>query len=248
MSKKSTPELLGDEEFLRQHHLMEMSVGARQVFRLAKILDKNSHDKPATAGELFNGGFFYGADEIGVEFRKAGFPKYPVRATMAELEKIAERYVGEAPDIKNPRNLRASYAWVLAHFAEAEYYRQKFISEKDFIELWGTGVLMGRLVEWWLWRREGHDADAVRGEGFDPKRPRLRTGRRTSRHKLRRNKNIIQRAQKLLQMGEARFTSSGKINISTLADLVRISLKLDIKDTSIKVIIRKALHDGKLTD
>jgi hypothetical protein len=63
--------------------------------------------------------------------------------------------------IKDPRNLRASYAWVLAHFAEAEYYRQKFMSERDFIELWGTGVLMGRLVEWWLWRTEGHDRMAA---------------------------------------------------------------------------------------
>lgn len=163
MSRKPKPELLGSEEFLRQHQLIEMDVGARQVFRLSEMGEEKAFDKSVTVAEMFGGGFFFGADELGVDCRKAGFPRYPTRATMAELETIAEQYVGTAPDIKDPKNLDASRAWVLANFAAAEYYRQKFMNENNFVEVWGIGVLMGRLAEWWAWRREGHDRNAISG-------------------------------------------------------------------------------------
>lgn len=177
MSKKPIPELLGDDEYLRQHHVIEISVGALQVFRVVKLDDDNSRDEPITAGELFSGGFFYGADELGADVRKAGFPKYPARVTMAELEKIAEQYVGAAPNIKDPKNLPASYAWVLANFADAEYYRRKFMSENNFVNVWGMGVLMGRIVEWWNWRGQKLDRRAAGKRDSEDALPKARSAR-----------------------------------------------------------------------
>ena len=49
-------------------------------------------------------------------------------------------------------------------------------------------------------------------------------------------------------MNEGRFASSGRINISNLADLVITSLKPDIKATRVKEILREAIRDRKLTD
>ena len=197
MSKKPIPELLGDDEYLRQHHVIEISVGALQVFRVAKIDDDNSRDEPVTAGELFSGGFFYGADELGADFRKAGLPKYPARVKMAELEKIAEQYVGAAPNIKDPKKLPASYAWVLANFADAEYYRRKFMNENNFVQVWGMGVLMGRLAEWWNWRKEGHDLDAVQQASFSLGRDKKEGAKAVRQSKDRRRREIADIVGKL---------------------------------------------------
>lgn len=110
-----------------------------------------------------------------------------------------------------------------------------------------TGAEIGRLDKE---RRLkfAHEPDAIRGEDFDPKRPRRKTGRSPNKHKKTRDENIVERARVFLRMNKGRFASSGLINISNLADLVITSLKPDIKATRVKEILREAIRDRKLTD
>ena len=163
---------------------------------------------------------------------------------MSEREAIAERYTGAAPNIVNPKDIRASGAWVLVQFSVAEWLCQLHISSNDLGGVWSAGVRMGRLAEWWVWRRKMYDAEAVLGRNFfgkktdAAKKGRIKKGKERAAH-------VIEFARQLLGGGYGRF-ASGRINQRKLARNFLKLVKPRIKERRVRQIISDAVRDGKL--
>jgi hypothetical protein len=137
--------------------VVEENIGARRVRRSFKV-DGIDAKRVSEIEALFPGVDVFNLESA---LKKAGFPQYPTPVTAGEREKIAERFTGAAPSCEDLKDLHASLAWVLVHFAAAEYDRQHYIKENDTDGVWRIGVHMGRLVEWWDWRRRGYDRRAA---------------------------------------------------------------------------------------
>ena len=162
MSKKPVPGLMGNAKLLSGFSSQEVNVGARRITRIVRPGESDLFQGALDADSLFNTAF--GEFDVILllnKVREAGFPEYPAPGTPSEREAIAERYTGAAPNIENPKDIRASLAWVLVRLAEFEYLHQRYISENNFGGVFFAGVRMGNLSEWWRCRSKGHDAEAV---------------------------------------------------------------------------------------
>ena len=114
-----------------------------------------------TAENLF-GRYLGGAEKaILADVNAAGFPDDLSINDRRAFERIAEEYVGTAPDPDDLDNLEAARAFVIAAFA----YFDRCAAEADLANhkprLYNRLLAIGRLLEWWRWRSEKHDAEAV---------------------------------------------------------------------------------------
>ncbi len=247
MSKKPVPGLMGNAKLLSGFSLQEVNVGARHISRFVRSGDNDLFQSILDADSLFETAF----GDIGVfvleeMLQEAGFPEYPASITLRERETIAERYTGAVPNIDNPKDIPASRAWVLVQFSAAEWLRQQFISNNNLGGVWCAGVRMGRLAEWWVWRREGHDAEAVHGQKF----PARKTGKATKAHHRKsedRAAHVIETAQRILDADfpKLRF-ADGRINLSRLARAVLRATRPGLKVDRIRQILREAVRGGKM--
>ncbi len=249
MSKKPVPGLMGNAKFLPGSSMQKVHVGARQITRVVQPGDDDLHWDILDADSLFGGGFG-DVDVFVLEqmLREAGFPEYPVHGTPSERDAIAERYTGAAPNIENPKDIRASLAWALVRFAEAEISRQHYISSNNLGGVWCAGVRMGRLAEWWVWRSEGHDAEAVHGQKF----PAGTTDKATEAHikvAQERADQVLFAARAVLKSGLGR-KKNGNINHTKLAEEIlrkySEALNIRIGKSAVAQITKEHNLNGKL--
>jgi hypothetical protein len=247
MSKKPVPGLMGNAKFLPGSSRQEVQVGARRFTRFVQPGETDLFQSVLDADSLFETAFGdFGVFVLEEMLQEAEFPEYPAIITVSERETIAKRFTGAAPNIDNPKDIPASLAWVLVQFSMAENLRQFYISSNNFGGVWSAGVRMGRLADWWVWRREGHDAEAVHGQKF----PARKTGKATkARHRKSEDRaaHVIETAQRILDADfpKLRF-ADGRINLSRLARAVLRATRPGLKVDRIRQILREAVRGGKM--
>lgn len=89
------------------------------------------------------------------------------------IEETVERRLGVVPDAGDAGNIEQAEAWALCAFAHWDHEVQSLLGrraqgvlrEEDLAvvdqEIVRCSVLLGRLMEWWCWRSEGHDRRAA---------------------------------------------------------------------------------------
>ncbi len=130
-----------------------------------------------TAENLF-GRYLGGAEKaILADVNAAGFPDDLSINDRRAFERIAEEYVGTAPDPDDLDNLEAARAFVIAAFA----YFDRCAAEADLANhkprLYNRLLAIGRLLEWWRWRSEKHDRRAVGKRSSEDALPEARNAR-----------------------------------------------------------------------
>jgi len=107
-------------------------------------------------------------------------------------------------------------AWFLTNFAY--FYSRQNASYADIDERLKWAHALGRLLEWWRWRREGHDLGAVQQARFSSGRDKKEGAKAVRQSKDRRRREIAEIVGKL---GDApRFKTgkkAGEVNFSEWA-------------------------------
>ncbi len=135
--------------------------GKTGALEYATLGDLEPQHALTTAENLF-GRYLGGAEKaILADVNAAGFPDDLSANDRRAFERIAEEYVGTAPDPDDLGNLEATRAFVIAAFA----YFDRCAAEADLanhqLRLHNRLLAIGRLLEWWRWRSEKHDRRAA---------------------------------------------------------------------------------------
>jgi len=72
--------------------------------------------------------------------------------------------VGAKPSMRDTTDLKASEAWVLVAFAQIDFWRRRAVESGAAEDAALYGIMLGRCIEWWRWRRLGLDRKAA-GKG-----------------------------------------------------------------------------------
>ena len=117
-------------------------------------------------------------------------------------------------------------AWFLTNFAY--FYSRQNASYADIAERLRWAHALGRLLEWWRWRREGHDLGAVQQARFSSGRDKKEGSKAVTQSKDRRRREIAEIVGKL---GDApRFKTgkkAGEVNFSEWAREVLKEARID---------------------
>lgn len=139
-----------------------MEIGAREIKRAAHSNEPLKSQDVSIFMGLFDN-HFGDCDliELLVDMREKGFPEYPEGSSLADHMLTAAQSIDNLPTPKDVKDSDRSRAWVLAWLSWHNYLWEKAIAENNPHDARNAGIAMGRLVEWWVWRRDGHDRRAT---------------------------------------------------------------------------------------
>ena len=119
------------------------------------------------ANELPDFEFFQDMGDIKawqVIVQECGIPSDPEQRRhmgQSDYRAAVKQRLGVEPSPADPSDIRASFGWVVAQFAGFHEILSRQRKNGDLNGAVETAKYIGRLFEWWRWRREGHDAEAV---------------------------------------------------------------------------------------
>jgi len=204
------------------------------------------------ANELPDFEFFQDMGDIKtwqVIVQECGIPSDPEqRRHMGQSDYCAavKQRLGVEPSPSDPSDIRASFGWVVAQFAGFHKILSQQRKDGDLNGAVDTAKYIGRLFEWWRWRREGHDAEAIHGQKFHARK----TGEATkARHQKSEDRaaHVIETAQRILDADfpKLRF-ADGRINLTRLARAVLRATRPGLKVDRIRQILREAVRGRKM--
>ena len=232
------------------HDLVDWDTVTRGAVKYQKPRISPENVLGRLANELPDFEFFQDMGDIKawqVIVQECGIPSDPEQRRhmgQSDYRAAVKQRLGVEPSPADPSDIRASFGWVVAQFAGFHEILSRQRKNGDLNGAVETAKYIGRLFEWWRWRREGHDAEAVFGRSFSGKTTDAAKKGRTKKGKER-AQHVIEFTRRLLDGDYGRFPS-GKINQRKLARQYLAVVKPRIKEARVRQIIRAAIHSREL--
>jgi hypothetical protein len=92
---------------------------------------------------------------------QAGVPADLMGVPEEEVIRTITKAVGTEPSLRDSTDLKASEAWVLVVVAYLDFWMRRAIEAGITEDAARYGIMLGRCIEFWRWRRQGHDRRAA---------------------------------------------------------------------------------------
>ena len=128
---------------------------------------------------------------------QAGVPTDLMGVPEEEIIRAITEAVGAKPNPCDSTDLKASEAFFLSAFAQIDFWMRRDVESGKAEGASLYGLMLGRCIEWWRWRRQGHDLGAVQQASFSSGRDKELGAEAATQSKDRRWREIAEIVGKL---------------------------------------------------